>query len=442
MRPSISWSDLRGGAVGLFGLGVEGAANLRRLRALGTVPVLVDDDPAVREVDGLEVLGGAAGREALARCDVVVKAPGISRHGADVAALEAGGVAVAGGLGLWMAEAPLERVACITGTKGKSTTTAVAGHLLERLGHRVLVGGNIGRPPWDPEVGGDPEYWVIETSSFQATDLAVSPGVVAVTSLCPDHLDWHGDAETYFADKLSATAQRGAARTVADATSADLRHHGHLLGGRVHWVAEQEERAWAAGLGLRGPHNRRNAEIARVVLEALGVAEAGDPGALAGAAAGFAPLAHRLETVATVGGVEFVDDSLSTNVAAAVAALDTFAGRRVALLAGGFDRGLDYAPLADAVAARDPATLVVTLPDCGARIGEAVRAAGGAGVETADAADLAAAVPLARRWCGTDGVVLLSPAAPSFGRFRDYRARSAAFAEAVRALSRPAARSG
>ncbi len=151
MRPTISWSELRGASVGVWGLGVEGLANVRKLSTLGVTPVLVDDQPPAGGAAGRPVLATAdGGLAALARCDVVVKSPGISRYRDDLRQLEAGGVPVAGGLGLWLQEAPRDRVVCVTGTKGKSSTTAIAGHLLTRLGYRCMIGGNIGQPPWDP----------------------------------------------------------------------------------------------------------------------------------------------------------------------------------------------------------------------------------------------------------------------------------------------------
>ncbi len=130
-----------------------------------------------------------------------------------------------------------------------------------------------------------------------------------------------------------------------------------------------------APLGLLGAHNRRNALIARACLRALGVPEADDPGALRAAAAGFAPLTSRLQVIGTVGGVTFVDDSLSTNVLPTLAALDAFPGRRVALIAGGHDRGIDYRPLAAGLAAREVPTLVLAVPDSGPRIQAAIEAA-------------------------------------------------------------------
>jgi UDP-N-acetylmuramoylalanine--D-glutamate ligase len=402
-----------------------------------------------------------------------------------VAQLSAAGIPVVGGLGLWLAEADLRRVLCVTGTKGKSTTSSLTGHLLTGLGYRCMVGGNIGAVPYDPGNAGDFDFWVIEVSSYQATDLPCSPPVVAVTSLHPDHLDWHGGVEQYYRDKLSACSQPGAELTVANGDSALLREHAGLLGPRIDWVSEHDDpdATWMDPLGLPGRHNRRNALIARRCLAALGVPGAADAAALHGAAAGYQPLPSRLTPVGTVGGVSFVDDSLSTNVLPTLAALDAFPGRRIALIVGGHDRGIDYAPLAAGIVAREAPTYVLTLPDSGPRIrthleapgrrhetGNSVRSnavkpgfqsvaeAASASEEAApppvaapppaplapsvpgfagvtDCPDLAAAVATGFRWAQPDGIVLLSPAAPSFGAFKDYRDRAETFARAVRALS-------
>jgi UDP-N-acetylmuramoyl-L-alanine---L-glutamate ligase len=440
MRPTISWSELRGASAGVWGLGVEGLANVRKLGTLGADPVLVDDRPPAGGVDGRPVLATAdGGLDALARCDVVVKTPGISRYRDDLRQLEARGIPVTGGLGLWLQEAPRERVLIITGTKGKSSTTAIAGHLLTRWGYRCMVGGNIGRPPWDPAQDQAAwDYWVIETSSYQATDLPCSPPVVAVTSLHPDHLPWHGgDVEAYYRDKLSACTQPGADLTVANGDSDLLRARRALLGPRVDWVRAGDDPAagWMRPLGLLGAHSRRNALIARACLRALSVPQAGDEDALRAAAAGFQPLGSRLQVIGTVGGVTFVDDSLSTNVLPTLAALDAFPGRRVALIAGGQDRGIDYQPLAAGLAGRTAGTLVLAVPDSGPRIRAAIEAARPAAAEVVSCDGLDAAVGQGFAWAWPDGVVLLSPAAPSFGQFRDYRDRGDAFARAMKSCA-------
>jgi UDP-N-acetylmuramoylalanine--D-glutamate ligase len=354
--------------------------------------------------------------------------------------LRAAGVALVGGLGLWLAEADLDRVVCVTGTKGKSTTSSVLGHLLAGLGQTAGVGGNIGVLPFDPEVTDGteaPRYWVIEVSSYQATDLPVSPPVVAVTSLHPDHLPWHGGVEQYYRDKLSVCAQPGADLTIANGDSDLLRERFPLLGPRVQWVSEDDDpdATWVDALGLPGRHNRRNALIARACLRALGIPGADDEPAMRLAAAGYSGLPSRLTTIGEVAGVTFVDDSLSTNVLPTLAALDAFPGARVALIVGGQDRGIDYGELAEGVLARDAPTLLLTLPDSGPRISAEVRARGG---DATDCPDLQAAVGTAYGWVRSvaeKGIVLLSPAAPSFGRFRDYRDRAEAFAAAMRACA-------
>lgn len=435
MRPHVSWADLRSGAVGVWGVGVEGRAALRRLAGLGVEPaVVVDDHPPADPVEGVVVRPTSPeALVALGDCAHVIKSPGISRHGELARVVSRGGALIVGGLGLWLEEADGARVACITGTKGKSTTASVAGALAEGLGSRCFVGGNLGLPPFDPDAPTDVDRWIVETSSFQAADVSRSPEVVVVTALAEDHLDWHGDLATYEADKLSLCSQPGARVTVANGDDPRLRERADRLGPEVIWVSLPDAPpAWVAELGLVGRHNVRNALLAQRALVELGVAGADDEGALAAAAAGFAGLEHRLQPIGEVAGVRFVDDGLATNVLPTTAALAAFAGDRVALLVGGHDRGVDYGPLADAVAAFPGELLVVTMPDNGDRIAAALRATDAA---VRPAADLRAAVAAAFAWARPDGVVLLSPAAPSFGRFRDYRERSEAFRAAMEACA-------
>lgn len=438
-----SWSDLAGRRVGVWGLGTEGLANLARLRALGADAVIVDDDPdrARRALGENAVVlpPSPEGMTALRDCDLVVKSPGVSRHRPEITALVAEGIPVVGGLSLWLAETDPTGVVCITGTKGKSTTTEITAHLARGLGVRAVAGGNLGAPPWAPDAPRDVDLWVVETSSYQAADLEVTAPVVAVTSLAPDHLPWHGDTATYYADKLSLCTRPGARITVAAANSTELVAHRHLLGPSVRWVDDDTyDPTWVEPLGLRGAHNVVNAAVARALLEELGVPGAGDGAAVRRAANDFGRLPGRLETVAVVEGVEFVDDSLSTNVLPTLAALDTFAGRRIALIAGGADRNLDLTPLAEALASRTAPTLVATVYTTGPALADLVRAAAGdsgdATTAVEECSDLGDAVARAWQWARPDGVVLLSPAAASFDAFSDHRHRSRVFAEAISSL--------
>lgn len=444
----LTWDDLTGTKVGIFGFGSEGQAALRACIARGISPVVVDDRDDFPPMTGIDVKGTErGGLEELMRCDVVIKTPGISRYDVPVAALRASGVRVVGALALWLAGHPYrERVLCITGTKGKSTTTHIAGKLLSGLGYRVFVGGNLGTAPFDPGAhADDADYWVIEVSSYQAADMEVSPPVVAVTSLHPDHLPWHGgDVETYYRDKLRLCSRPGAQVTVVNGDSEVVRDHSAQLGPRVTWVTAPQpgdpDWGWIEPMNLLGEHNRRNARIAATALREMGIPAADDPVAMAVAASGFIPLPNRLQHVGDVDGVDFVDDGLSTNVLPTLAALDAFPDQPVALIVGGLDRGIDYTELGRGLRARTAPVLMLTIPDSGARIAREVTAAApGPLVEVQQTATLEEAVRTGFVWVRDQrllvspgrGVVLLSPAAPSFGRYRNYKDRSAAFVEVI-----------
>jgi UDP-N-acetylmuramoyl-L-alanine---L-glutamate ligase len=255
---------------------------------------------------------------------------------------------------------------------------------------------------------------------------------VAVTSLSQDHLDWHLGPEGYVRDKLSLATKPGV-RTVVAEDGAALRARAADLGPAVRWIGVDGDVSWTAGLGLPGDHNVRNALIARAALVALGVPGADDDERIAAAAQGFAGLGSRLRTVGTVGGVDFVDDSLSTNVLPTLAAVDAFRGRRVALLVGGHDRGIDYAPLGAGLAGRE-GLVVLCMPDSGPRIAAELRN-GAPDLDVRECAGLPEATRAGFDWAAGDGVVLLSPAAPSFGQYRDYADRSADFIATVRELA-------
>jgi UDP-N-acetylmuramoylalanine--D-glutamate ligase len=431
MRHAIGWADLADRRVGLWGLGVEGRANLAALRAIDVEPVIVADD-VTGEADGETVLGLAeGGLDALGACEVVVKSPGVSRNRSEVAELESTGVAVVGGLGLWLEGVDRTRVVAVTGTKGKSTTSSVLAHLLRGLGVSAEAGGNIGAAPWHPDAP-RPDRWVIEVSSYQATDVASSPGLVVVTSLAPDHLPWHGGEEAYYADKLSLCHQPGARRSIAPADDVRIVARADQLGPAVTWVTAPvaDELAWAEPLGLRGVHNVRNAALARAALLDLDIDGADDDARLRTAAEGYVGLPSRLEPAGSVDGVDFVDDSLSTNVLPALAAVAAFPDGRLALIAGGHDRGIDYDELAEGLAGRAAPTAAFTVGPAGARIAEAVRAAGGS-VDLQECADLPDATEAAWRWARPEGTVLLSPAAASFGEHRNYADRAAAFRHTI-----------
>ena len=427
-RPT-GFADLAGRRVGVFGYGIEGHATESRLRLLGAHCVLVDDDP-----DAGVLVTGDGGIEALATCDVVVKSPGIARRRRDVLELESR-VPVTSALNLWLLDADRSRVIGVTGTKGKSTTTALVDFFLGCLGEHSQRLGNIGLPPYDPSVDTSVGWCVVEISSYQCVDVTVSPRVVVVTSLGADHLDWHGGLAQYQRDKLSLTRAAGAHVTIVPDVT-ELTSRIDELGGEV-VVVPPDDSGLASRLHLLGAHNDQNVAIAiETVARATGRDRREVLQAALAHADGFEPLAGRLTLIARERDGErtwrYVDDGLATAPLPTVAALEVFADDPVALIVGGFDRGVDYGPLARAVGDRRAATTLITTGDVGARIGATV-AANAPAVTQYAAADLDDAVGYARAFLAEGGVVLLSPAAPSFDHYRNWEARSADFARAVRA---------
>jgi UDP-N-acetylmuramoylalanine--D-glutamate ligase len=440
-------SQLEGRRVALWGWGREGRAAyaaLRRDTGQGALPLTLFcsegeveqarslDDPALR-------VETEASAERLAAFDVVIKSPGISPYRPEAAAAREHGTVFVGGTALWFAQRPDARAVCVTGTKGKSTTTALLAHLLRAGGHRTALCGNIGLPLLEL-LDGDAELWAIELSSYQTRDVAASgvrPEVAVVTNVFPEHLDWHGSEQRYVEDKLAlltdarpriavlnADDPRLAALSLPDS---EVRWFGraggwHMRGDALH--RGEDVILDTRDVPVPGRHNRGNLCAVLTAIDALGF----DGASLAPHAASFRPLPHRLQTLGVRDGITYVNDSISTTPHASLAALDVFRDRRVALLAGGHDRGLDWSGFAEAMKTRAPMA-IVTMGQNGPRIHDLLAPlARAAGFSLDSAADMAEAIDKARVALAGDGVVLLSPGAPSFGPYRDYTERGRDFA--------------
>ncbi len=422
MPLELGFSDLVGREVGVWGLGVEGRATLRALERLGVTPrVVADDHPRIGE----SVSSGDAFDE-LRRCHVVIKSPGLSRYRDDLVALEGAGVLVTSALALWMHDVSLERLVAVTGTKGKSTTASLVAFLLRSADQPVNLVGNIGVAPYDPDLADEGGWYVLEVSSFQATDLRRCPRTVGLTSLGSDHLDWHGDEATYRRDKLSFLHLDDSHVTFlsADPSLQDLELPGDVrrLGSPDDTVA-----SLARTLRLVGSHNARNLDLAVHLVASVLQRPSEEVVRLArDRHEEFTPLPGRLSVVAHDGEITFVDDGLATSVLPTVAALEVVSGPLV-LIAGGFDRGVDYQPLVDALSRRNDVHLV-TIGPAGARLGELARRSG---LDVLDAGDLASAVGLARGLLER-GTVLFSPGAPSFDAYDNWAERSADFTRLAR----------
>jgi UDP-N-acetylmuramoylalanine--D-glutamate ligase len=451
-HPPLDIARLGDKRVALWGWGREGRAAYRALRRrLPALPLTLFCSTA--ELAEAHALSDAllsaetdASAERLSAFDVVIKSPGISPYKPEALRAAQNGTRFIGGTTLWFAEHADARTICVTGTKGKSTTSALLAHLLRAGDHRIALCGNIGLPMLellDIDQSGDvqpPEFWVIELSSYQTRDVAasgVSPEIAVATNIFPEHLDWHGSEARYIEDKLALLTDakpriailNGDDRTLAALTLPDSEVR--FFGGTEGWhlrgdVVYRGEHAVfdTRDVPLPGRHNRGNLCAVLAAIEALGL----DAEALAPHATTFQPLPHRLQTLGVRDGITYVNDSISTTPHATLAALDCFRSRRVALLAGGHDRGIDWTDFADAMHRHAPAA-IVTLGQNGPKIHALLAPlAEGAGFALVDAADLPEAVTRARALLGGEGVVLLSPGAPSFGAYRDYTERGRHFA--------------
>lgn len=459
-------SALDGRRVALWGWGSEGRAAYRairdRLPALALTLFCGDDesDDARALGDPRLTIETVASAERLSAFEIVLKSPGISPYRAEAVIAAGQGTQFIGGTALWFGEhAGADGVAagtvCVTGTKGKSTTSSLLAHLLRMAGHRTALAGNIGLPLLAlPEAPPAPAYWAIELSSYQTGDVAASgvrPEVAIALNVFPEHLDWHGSQQRYVEDKLrllTGARPRIAVLNANDQTLAALslpdsdvrwfgREDGWHLRGDVLWRGSEEVMD-TASLPLPGRHNRSNLCAVLTAIEALGL----DARPLAAHAATFQPLPHRLQWLGMRDGIGFVNDSISTTPHASLAALDCFRGRRVAILVGGHDRGIDWDAFVAAMRIEAPVA-IITMGQNGPRILEQLAPiAAQSGFLLSPAVDLADAM---RQGCealagevvpgATEGdpahapVLLMSPGAPSYGPYRGFVERGRHFAQ-------------
>jgi UDP-N-acetylmuramoyl-L-alanine---L-glutamate ligase len=446
----VNLEELCASRVALWGMGSEGLAMDALLAERGVVPLLVDDRAGQVGVR----TGSAPGRTVVRPdqvvwrdVDVVVRAPGVSRYRPELAAAEKEGVSVTTAMALWLEDFADARVVAVTGTKGKSTTAALAAAILRHEGLEVALIGNIGVPVTETYDRPLADAYVVEISSYQAADATVAPGVCVLTSLAPDHLDWHRGVESYYRDKLHLieVGPPGALAVSAASEEALRRTASHpnrtLFGptGRVQAgpsgviVIDGEPLEPLPVLRVPGQHNVWNL-CGAIAGALLLVGRSPSIGAIGAAVDGFDGLPSRCRTVGERGGLTFVDDALASNPFATVSSLDAFPGRELTVILGGADRGVDTAGLVEALAARRPVPRVVVLTPDNARLADSLGAgSGGEGsVPTVELArDLEDAVGLAVQVTPAGGVILFSPAAPTPDGEGDFAARSRRFVQAA-----------
>lgn len=448
---SASFSPERLRRAYVLGLGLSGVAASRLLLARG-IEVVASDRREGAEL-GLDGLVGAAGvtldlgqshPELPAGIDLVVTSPGVALDHPVLAAAGRKGIAVVGEIEL--AFAYLEgSVVAVTGSNGKSTTTAMAGALLAGADVPVEVCGNIGRPLSAVVDGAPGRTFVVELSSFQLETIArFRPRAAALLNISPDHLDRHGSLAAYLAAKqrvfLNQTPEDVAVLNAEEPEVAASATRGHkrffarfaavadgcrLAGDRVVERGPDGESVLFAtdDVPLPGPHNLENAMAAALLARAAGAA----PETIAPALRGFKGLPHRVERVGELAGIPYYDDSKGTNVAATARSLEGFADGSVHVILGGRNKGADFAYLREIVTRKVRRAYL---------IGESASAlerslAGSVELERSETMERALEAAAASARAGE--VVLLSPACASFDQFRDYVDRGERFQSWVRA---------
>jgi UDP-N-acetylmuramoylalanine--D-glutamate ligase len=449
---------LAGRRVTVVGLARSGVAACRLLRRLGARVIGTDargadavgPDARALAQEGVRLLLGSHPPEAFETAELVVVSPGVPAEHPTLAEPRARGVPILGEVELAYRAMTAEFVA-ITGTNGKTTTTALAGALLAESGRPVLVGGNIGRPLTAEALTFPDHGWVVaEVSSFQLETVETfRPRVAAVLNVTPDHLDRHGSLAAYAAAKARIFHAQGlrdwGVLNLDDPGAAALAPHvraqllwfsrrGPVSRGawvRDGWVtlrldAEDRPVCPVTEIALRGAHNLENVLAATACAAALGV----PPDRLRAAIRDFRAVAHRLQWVRDRAGVAYYNDSKGTNVDATLKALAAF-GEPIVLIAGGRDKGQRFDALA--TAARGRVKVAVLIGEGRATMGPALRAV----THVEEAESMGEAVRRAAQLAAPGDVVLLSPACASFDLFRDYEHRGDVFVQEVRALPEP-----
>lgn len=417
----------------VWGFGREGKAVYDFIRtSRPDIAITILNDTLLPDHPDVPVLTGADVDVALAdrRFDVVVKSPGISCYREDIVAARAAGQRFTTATNLWFEHNKGAPVIAVTGTKGKSSTARLIQHILLNAGLDAKLYGNVGIAMLGEPAGKDAT--VLELSSYQVADLVGAPQIGVITSLYPEHAPWHHGTENYYRDKLRLLDVSPSLLGVCNFANERLRERVGTRQGLV-WFnrhdgfyAEDEALFYAGApvavhdFPLKGPHNYANLAAAAAAVDAFGLQDMRHRIDLSG----FTQLAHRLEEFA-VGDILCVNDSLCTVPEATEAALQTYRDRPKVLILGGTDRGQDYTSLVGRLAASGVKT-VLLLPVTGARIQAALDQAPRP-FEYLAVPDLETAVREAFRRLVSGDVFLLSPAAPSYGQFKNYADRGDRF---------------
>lgn len=415
-------------SIAIWGYGLEGRAAYKYFQDLGVTDLcyIVQDLPDASERDAAFILETELETIAARKnFDLIVKSPGVSKYKASVKYLQNKGIPLTSGTNLWFADNPDAKTIIVTGTKGKTTVSSLIHHILLKNKYRSRLAGNIGRPLVETPPGED--VTVIELSSYQTADFEFAADIAVVTNLFEDHLDWHLGVKTYHADKLrvfSRTDQTIGLTTPQVAAQYSL--PGNVTLSKAEGYAftpsgdvMKQGRKIGAGFRLKGAHNERNFILAYDAACRFAGSEMLDEIVDFST---FEPLPHRLSETYIGHDILLVDDSISTIPEAAISAMDVY-GVNTHILIGGYDRHISYAKLIDYLGAR-PLKSVSLFGPVGKRLWPELK---DHDQDVLYSDNLSQALTkLIPRVTAGDRVVL-SPAAPSYDEFENFKARGRFF---------------
>lgn len=444
--------ELKDKSILLWGFGAEGQGVLRFLKKRGLdKKVCIYNDKETSIADEFKAYPSYHGdvlEKLLAKTDVIIKSPGVSKYKEEIIKAQRNGVKVTSSTDLVLSEIrsqyPERKIIAVSGSKGKSTSVSALYHIMSKQGYKVALGGNIGRPLIEL-LDEDFDYLVAEISSYQAADLSVSPHIAMFTNLYYVHSAWHLSHENYCRDKLHLVAHQGEGdvcfvnarnpelmKYAAEIKNKNIRFYDakdsfHAEGKKLYY--KEEEVLDINNLKLCGDHNLDNLAGVFSILTELGA----DIKQAAKDMSSFEPLAHRLQNVSTKKGVTFINDSISTAPEAALGAMKSFDDNMV-VISGGEENTQDYSEYAKYVENNPKVKMVITLYQCGPKIAAKIREiVDRRDFSLVEAESLEEAVNIAY-YClqkQGGGKVLFSPTSPSFGFYKNFMERGQHFIDIV-----------
>jgi UDP-N-acetylmuramoylalanine--D-glutamate ligase len=429
--------------IAIWGAAREGLAVTKKLLAINPaadITILNDQELTTEQINDFKSLPvkfsiGSDVQKTLSEIKVLIKSPGVSFYRKEIQDLIRSGCKITSGTNLWISENKDKKILAITGSKGKSTTSSICTEILRAEGLKAVCGGNIGKPLWD--LSDEYDYYILELSSYQITDLSEHINAACLLNLYPAHQIWHNGEEQYYLDKCRI-------QNLADKffiNSKDLKVRKYINRDNISYYNDSESFAlknnfilnknieWfdCSQMKILGEHNYLNTCAALTLASFF--TEISEKSRMA--LINFNAISHRLEKAGIFNGVSFINDSISTVPESAIAAVKAVKSQNLTLLIGGQDIEGNWKAFYEYIA-DNPIKNIITLPDNGKKI-----VAGfnkflkdqnkNSPINLTDAEDLSQAISLAKKITPSGGTILLSPGTPSYGRFKNFEERGNLF---------------